>query len=137
MSDNVQKLAELGTKALEELGNWVSSTKDFATEQAPMFCQEIVRRGQIYHGVWIAACVAILAVYIVWIWTLRRNWTKWTGAIYDGEMVCGMFGVGLPSLAAIAATIGLFDKIYKLAYITYCPRLYIVEQIMKLAKDIL
>jgi hypothetical protein len=120
MNEIEAKLAE----SMDSVQQWIDTTGSFVQEQAPLVAQEMIAWGQAKHMAgmcisgWIIIFCLVLLVY------LFRHIKKNPG---DGPMFIFWFILTAPNICWFATST------YQYLFITFAPRLYIIEQL----KDII
>ena len=133
------KLKSVSVETLNELQNWLESTKEFAIEQAPKLVEEILVAGFIEHSVKIVSFLAVASVMFFISKKVRSS--KWyeddiNGMLGSGERgsprtVVWIFGL----LGYFISLVGIISNLYYMLIIYFTPRYYIVITIADLLKD--
>jgi len=133
----IEKLSGMGVEALQEVGSWVKGLKDFALDQAPALCQEIVRYGLVKY---IVCFVVSLILFVVGIWLWKKSWNlgdveakkaRESGDVAEAR-ACENFAFAGMLFSVFAFILGVSTGLYNLFCvfsIWFCPRLYIIEYI--------
>lgn len=117
-------------KNINEAINWLQQTggsiQDFAAEQAPLYCSEILKWEIIRSSVAAAACLAFVAVGILIMTRLRKGWA--TDSRIDGHFFFGIVSFGVIVICLVAGVISSSCLIKA----KVAPRLVIVEHLRSL-----
>lgn len=113
-------------KNINEAIDWLQETggsiQDFAAEQAPLYCREVVA-WELWHG--IAGVVLGLAVLLFGVWLVRRAMAMYRPDSDGSEMFPGMAG-GLAIVGGVVIVACSAPSAIKSAV---APRLVIVEHL--------
>lgn len=124
--------------SLNELLGYVKATADFASEQAPLVAQEIVRWGIASSIVTMIHCVAFIGVAFVfarWMYPrLVKEFAKGLSQQSDGLLVGGSAGMILAATGTLIAFFSLVDAVQALVKAIVSPRLFVLERIMEMLK---
>lgn len=122
-----ERIEESWTK-IEE---YVSSTADFAIEQAPLVAQEIVMFGRVWNSLIVVICMAaIFGVAIGYIKAFRYC-KKHDSFNWDNDDYCFasvIYGM-LSLIVIIPSLIGGFTACKMAVMAWFAPRLYIIEYV--------
>ena len=129
--------------SLSEILVWLKEAAqggaDFAAEQAPLVCQEIVAYGRVYHTAWIAIIFVLWSTVVMFLWLNIRKVTRddsWDDSELTPQGVRGLVGSIVFAIATFVLSIeggtGIFSHGKDAMLAWFAPRLYIVEYISDL-----
>jgi len=121
--ETMQKLGAISTDVLEEVLEWVRSTKDFVVEQTPLVINEVINWGIYKSGLMMLfGFVGIITIVIV----CTKSF-KWFPNKYDDDWSSGVIITWLLGIffGVICVPI-FFSGVYNLLYILIAPRLYVI-----------
>lgn len=134
MNPEMPDINRMSAEALRDLLNNLTQAKQFAIEQAPEFCQQIVARGMILPAVtgFLLLAFAILATAVfVWGVVLHLRGSK-SGSI-DKE-IGGVATAVVSFMAGILLWIGAVHHLYSSLSVYIAPKVYLVEEITRMIK---
>lgn len=129
MDETLKKLDEMGPKALDELQSWISTTKDFVTEQAPLVVQEIINWGMAQHVVWMIIFAFPVTVGIFGL--RKRAKVDWTA---HSDITAEQAWCTIKLIIGGIGFIGFFVNVYWFCYVFFAPRLYVLDYLRDLIK---
>jgi len=131
----LEQIGKLGVDGMKEMGEWVNGAKEFVVEQAPLICQEIIRKGQVYHSVMIGVGVFLFLTYIIYLLKILPfvKGQEKVAPSYNKGLPTFLF-CGLPGLIGVGGLILLVVNLYFLLYISLCPRLYVLGELSDIIK---
>lgn len=112
-----KKLAGLTETSLKTILKKISSAESFVLKQAPDICKEIIFEGYLNAYIWffVFLIISILSFY-------AGNQTKNVVGVLTGISL----GTGL--------LIGSLYNVMQMITITFCPKLYLIREIMSILK---
>jgi hypothetical protein len=113
------------TNNLQETLNWALSQNNVVENNTPYFIQEILKWGQISYIFYIMVSLLLLIVSLFWVvWVIKRA-NKDLGV--GPEIV-------FPSISCIVTSLTLFSNLYYYLFVTFSPRLYVIDQLQMMLK---
>lgn len=126
---------EQAVKAITEIQQWVGTAKNFVVEQAPLVVQEMIRwavASDIF-GICLSFLLIGLAIF-GYIKCKEWFWRYWHEEFYQNP---GPFFVMLGYTLWMGFwSVSLFMSIYHLVFVLAAPRLFIIEELARLAGKI-
>lgn len=129
MSKTLEKADELGAQSLQLIKDFTEKGIDFVQQQAPLLCDELVKRELARCAMVSACCLIAVVVLLKASLVLREK--------YKGMRVCGdrdlffMVSVILATSSTIPLVI-LFDKITDLLSVWVAPRAFLFDYFTRL-----
>jgi hypothetical protein len=121
-------LADLGKEALRDLLGNLTQAKAFVLEQAPEFCQQLLARDM---GLALFGSICCLIAAIAGTCLFRRCVNGLKNDDGNPGWIMGSVFSAMGSLAALA---GVVYWLFQFLYIHLAPKVYLVEQLMKMVK---
>lgn len=129
-----ETLNKIGIDGLQEVKNWLSSGKDFVSEQTPLVIEEIITWGVATNLIAVILWIVWLILATILIYINTRIYS-WTGKQLDKRS--GDNPIVILPIATTIVNIGMFVVgiynfvfyLYRLVFVLYAPRLYILEQL--------
>lgn len=124
------KINDMITKYGDEVFKWLQDSGQFVKEQAPLVCQEAIHWGQVESIFFSLIGIAVLALAF-FLYKKGRYYLKLKPyPSEDGYMFCFM-GSGFTAIIGIM----IFSiNLHHFLFITFAPRLYLLEQIKEILK---
>jgi len=107
---------------------FVEHAETFAAEQAPLVVQEIITRGYLSAAFGVLMYASLLAIFV---WSMRFSYKRVKSCNAGNEEGWVILSV-LFGLFSIGFVVGVFCNVYSLFTVIYCPRIYVLEQLIKL-----
>ncbi len=121
-------LTDIGKEALRDLLANLTQAKAFVLDQAPEFCRQLIARdvGLAVFGVGTCIVGAVICAFLSWV--CIRGLKEDDGN--PGWITGSVFSI----MGTIGALVGAFCCAYQGFYIYLAPKVYLVEQLMKMVK---
>ena len=132
-------LATISTETVNQILEWTKSTVDFAKEQAPLICREIILWGQMECLFWILVGLIVGGLLSLVCFELGNHESKESEKLEDGykkkssESFAGVCYLASFVFAALGI-IMVLNNLYWLIYIYFAPRLYIIQTLSEFLK---
>jgi len=114
-------------KSLEVVKDYLGKTAEFASEQAPIVVDELVRFNLVYNGLWLILSVLLLATWYWMILLVQK------GKVKDDD-TRGMMIVGGFFASALPAGIIIMGTTKDFIMCLTAPRLFVIEYLADLIK---
>lgn len=121
MTETDQKLAE----SVETVLAWMEQGKDFATEQAPLLAQEIIRY-EIFLSLFLGGLMLVALLASCWMaWQIKKRWKE----VYDNDLEPLLF---VPAVIGGASFFSVVVNTAHLIRAIIAPRLVIIDALKDL-----
>src|SRR5688572_9236616 len=123
--------------SLDEAQKWIESTKDFVAEQAPLVIQEVIAWG-FYSHLFFASIFLLAIIIISSAWLYIRKFWKWDtwDTSYSESFPTGFLLNLVCVIGNLIFFLFLSESLYYMIYISVAPRLYVLEQLLNLVKEV-